>query len=116
MTAWEHHHPPHDHPDFDAYLNTLTEDDSTSSFIDEFGYMGGGVGIGDFNKDGLPDIFHVVGQGVIAGASMVLVDFHPAPTTALCDGPQALSLADLPRLLRYTEVVRSAFEAATTAT
>jgi len=27
MTAWEHHHPPHDHPDFDAYLNTLTEDD-----------------------------------------------------------------------------------------
>jgi hypothetical protein len=27
MTAWEHHHPPHDHPDFDAYLDTLTEDD-----------------------------------------------------------------------------------------
>ena len=27
MTAWERHHPPHDHPDFDAYLDTLTEDD-----------------------------------------------------------------------------------------
>ena len=27
MTASEHHHPPHDHPDFDAYLDTLTEDD-----------------------------------------------------------------------------------------
>ena len=27
MTAWEHHHPPHDHPDFDAYLDPLTEDD-----------------------------------------------------------------------------------------
>lgn len=27
MTAWEHHHPPHDHPDFDAYLDTLTKDD-----------------------------------------------------------------------------------------
>jgi hypothetical protein len=27
MTAWEHHHPPHDHPDFDAYLDTLTDDD-----------------------------------------------------------------------------------------
>jgi hypothetical protein len=27
MAAWEHHHPPHDHPDFDAYLDTLTEDD-----------------------------------------------------------------------------------------
>jgi hypothetical protein len=27
MTSWEHHHPPHDHPDFEAYLDTLTEDD-----------------------------------------------------------------------------------------
>jgi hypothetical protein len=27
MTAWENHHPPHDHPDFDAYLDTLTEND-----------------------------------------------------------------------------------------
>lgn len=30
MTAWEHHHPPHDHPDFDAYLDTLTDDDHTA--------------------------------------------------------------------------------------
>jgi hypothetical protein len=27
MTAWDQHHPPHDHPDFDAYFDTLTEDD-----------------------------------------------------------------------------------------
>jgi hypothetical protein len=27
MTTWNHHHPPHDHPDFDAYLDTLTDDD-----------------------------------------------------------------------------------------
>jgi hypothetical protein len=27
MTSWKHHHPPHDHPDFDAYLDTLTDDD-----------------------------------------------------------------------------------------
>jgi hypothetical protein len=27
VTSWEHHHPPHDHPDFDAYLDTLTDDD-----------------------------------------------------------------------------------------
>ncbi len=27
MTDWKHHHPPHDHPDFDAYLDTLTHDD-----------------------------------------------------------------------------------------
>jgi hypothetical protein len=27
MTDWTNHHPPHDHPDFDAYLDSLTEDD-----------------------------------------------------------------------------------------
>ena len=27
MTDWTNHHPPHDHPDFDAYLDTLTDDD-----------------------------------------------------------------------------------------
>ena len=30
MTNWETHHPPHDHPDFDAYLDTLTDDDLTA--------------------------------------------------------------------------------------
>jgi 3-deoxy-7-phosphoheptulonate synthase len=45
---------------------------------------------------------------------MVLIDFYPVPTAALCDGPQALSLAELPRLVRYIDVVRQAFEVATT--
>jgi hypothetical protein len=27
MTDWKSHHPPHDHPGFDAYLDSLTEDD-----------------------------------------------------------------------------------------
>jgi hypothetical protein len=27
MTGWNSHHPPHEHPDFDAYLDSLTEDD-----------------------------------------------------------------------------------------
>jgi hypothetical protein len=27
MTDWTGHHPPHDHPDFDAYLDSLTDDD-----------------------------------------------------------------------------------------
>lgn len=39
------------------FSNDLNEKDSSGSFIDEFGYMGGGVGIGDFNNDGLKDIF-----------------------------------------------------------
>ncbi|HEV2479025.1 MAG TPA: CRTAC1 family protein, partial [Puia sp.] len=44
------------------FRNDITEDDSTSSFIDEFGYMGGGVGIGDFNNDGLKDIVFTANQ------------------------------------------------------
>ena len=34
------------------FINAVEETDSTKSFINEFGYMGGGVGIGDFNNDG----------------------------------------------------------------
>ena len=61
--------------------------------------------------DGLPDVFHAIGQGVIAGATMVLVDFHPNPEVALCDGPQALRLHQLPALLAYTRRVRETYEA-----
>jgi len=62
--------------------------------------------------DGLPDIFHVVAQGIVAGASMVLVDFHPHPEKALCDGPQALLLDQLPMLVEYTQRFRDAYKAA----
>jgi 3-deoxy-7-phosphoheptulonate synthase len=67
------------------------------------------VGRMDFAPDGLPYIFHVIGQGVIAGATSILVDFHPKPETALCDGPQALTLAQLPILLDYVKLVRKTY-------
>jgi 3-deoxy-7-phosphoheptulonate synthase len=67
------------------------------------------VGRLDATPDGLPDIIHVVGQGVIAGATAVLIDFHPRPELALCDGGQALRLEQLPRLLRYVRKVRETY-------
>jgi hypothetical protein len=44
------------------FRNDLNDVDSATSFINEFGYMGGGVGIGDFNNDGLRDIFFTANQ------------------------------------------------------
>ncbi|HEX5025870.1 MAG TPA: VCBS repeat-containing protein [Agriterribacter sp.] len=44
------------------FSNDINDNDSSHSFINEFGYMGGGVGIGDFNKDGLTDIFFTGNQ------------------------------------------------------
>jgi 3-deoxy-7-phosphoheptulonate synthase len=68
------------------------------------------VGRAEVAPDGIPYIFHVVAQGVIAGATNVLIDFHPRPESALCDGPQALTLDKLPVLLEYTRRVRSCYE------
>lgn len=59
--------------------------------------------------DGILDIEHVTAQGIIAGANMVLVDFHPNPSQALCDGPQALLLNELERYLADTQIVRRAY-------
>ena len=67
------------------------------------------------DPEGLPDIFHAVGQGVIAGATGVLVDFHPRPELALCDAGQALDLDWLAPLLEYVQGARRAYEQAAAA-
>jgi len=60
--------------------------------------------------EGILDVIHAAAQGVIAGANMVLIDFHPAPSHALVDGPQALLLDELPYFLEDTAAVRATFE------
>ncbi len=67
------------------------------------------VGKKSAGADGLLDIHHVTAQGIIAGANMVLVDFHPRPEQALCDGPQALLLEELEHFVRDAELVRRAY-------
>jgi len=67
------------------------------------------VGCRGSGPEGILDIMHATAQGVIAGANMVLVDFHPAPGRALVDGPQALSLEELPQFLEDVEIVREAY-------
>ncbi len=60
--------------------------------------------------EGILDLMHATAQGVIAGANMVLVDFHPAPNRALVDGPQALLLDELPHFLEDVQIAREAYE------
>lgn len=68
------------------------------------------VGSREAAPDGLLDIFHVTAQGVIAGANMILVDFHPEPSKALVDGPQALRLEELGHFLDDVAIAREAYE------
>lgn len=67
------------------------------------------VGSRERGPDGILEIFHATAQGVIAGANMVLVDFHPAPLKALVDGPQALLLDELPTFLEDIRIAREAY-------
>jgi 3-deoxy-7-phosphoheptulonate synthase len=68
------------------------------------------VGSRGTGPEGIPDLMHVTAQGIIAGANMVLVDFHPAPERALVDGPQALRLDELPQFLEDVQIAREAYE------
>jgi 3-deoxy-7-phosphoheptulonate synthase len=68
------------------------------------------VGTRDASPDGILDVMHVTAQGVIAGANMILVDFHPVPAKALVDGPQALTLDELPYFLEDVALARETYE------
>ena len=39
------------------FINTVAENDSVNILTNEYMYTGGGVGVGDFNNDNLPDVF-----------------------------------------------------------
>ncbi|MCB1934452.1 MAG: 3-deoxy-7-phosphoheptulonate synthase [Nitrosomonas sp.] len=67
------------------------------------------VGTRAASPDGILDVMHVTAQGIIAGANMVLVDFHPVPSKALVDGPQALLLKELPLFLEDIQIARDAY-------
>ncbi|OAQ21366.1 3-deoxy-7-phosphoheptulonate synthase [Thermosulfurimonas dismutans] len=67
------------------------------------------VGRRHFAPDGIQEIFHIAAQGVIAGANAILVEFHPNPEEALCDGPQALTLEELPHFVEDMRLVREAY-------
>lgn len=71
------------------------------------------VGSRDRAPDGILDIMHTIAQGVIAGANMILADFHPAPTKALVDGPQALLLEELAYFIKDIQLSRASYEART---
>ena len=68
------------------------------------------VGTRSRAPDGILDIMHATMQGVIAGANMILVDFHPSPAKALVDGPQALLMEELPLFLEDVRIARAAYE------
>ena len=68
------------------------------------------VGSRSRGPEGILDVMHVTAQGIIAGANMVLVDFHPEPTKALVDGPQALLLDELSLFLEDVQIARDAYE------
>jgi len=67
------------------------------------------VGARTRGPEGILDIMHATAQGVIAGANMILADFHPEPGEALVDGPQALTLAELPHFLEDVQLVRETY-------
>lgn len=68
------------------------------------------VGSRELAPDGISDLMHVTAQGVVAGANMVLVDFHPNPAKALVDGPQAMLMSELGWFLDDVALARACYQ------
>lgn len=58
-----------------SFRNTITESDSVNLFVNEYTYMGSGVGVGDFNRDGKPDVF-LAGSQVSSRLYINEGDYH----------------------------------------
>lgn len=69
------------------------------------------VGTSGKAPDGISDIYHATAQGIISGANMVLVDFHPNPPRAVVDSKQAIPMRDLDWFLEDIAIARRAYEA-----
>lgn len=67
------------------------------------------VGTRTESSDRILDIMHATAQGIIAGANMVLVDFHPDPASAVVDGPQALQMNELAYFIDDIRIAREAY-------
>lgn len=68
------------------------------------------VGSREGSPEGIMDVMHVAAQGIVSGANMVLVDFHPEPQSALVDGPQALRMNELEWFLDDIALARECYE------
>ncbi len=53
-------------------------------------------------------VLPMVRAAIAAGADGLLIEAHPDPSSALCDGDQSLATADLPELAREAETIARA--------
>jgi 3-deoxy-7-phosphoheptulonate synthase len=67
------------------------------------------VGNRERSPDGILELMQATAQGVIAGANMVLADFHPNPEKALVDGPQAMLMKELPAFLEDIQLCHGTY-------
>jgi 3-deoxy-7-phosphoheptulonate synthase len=68
------------------------------------------VGLIGRTPEGISEIYHATAQGIISGANMVLVDFHPNPPQAVVDSRQAIPLSELNWFLEDIAIAREAYD------